>query len=155
MNYRLQENGKVEFDEAPPKTDAGIREIPMFLSVRKLLMEERSRRPGDGFIFVNRYGKPLTSYDINRAIERILERYKADGGTVEIPKFTSHQLRHTFCTKLCQNETDLKLIQEIMGHSDISITMNVYNESNAERKKASFSRIESTTDFTTGNRVVM
>lgn len=155
LNYRLQENGKVEFDEAPPKTDAGIREIPMFLSVRKLLMEERSRRPGDGFIFVNRYGKPLTSYDINRAIERILERYKADGGTVEIPKFTSHQLRHTFCTKLCQNETDLKLIQEIMGHSDISITMNVYNESNAERKKASFSRIESTTDFTTGRRRVM
>ena len=56
---------------------------------------------------------------------------------------------------LCQNETDLKLIQEIMGHADISTTMNVYNESNAERKKASFSRIESTTDFTTGRRRVM
>ena len=155
LNYRLQENGKVEFDEAPPKTAAGIREIPLFLSVRKVLMEERSRRPGDGFIFVNRYGKPLTSYDVNRAIERILERHRADGRQPEIPKFTSHQMRHTFCTKLCQNETDLKLIQEIMGHADISTTMNVYNESNADRKKASFSRIESTTDFTTGARRIM
>lgn len=155
LNYRLQESGKVEFDEAPPKTDAGVRVVPMFLSVRKLLLEEHVRRPGEGFIFVNQYGKPLTSYDVNRAIERILEHYRADGLKPDIPKFTSHQLRHTFCTRLCQNETDLKLIQEIMGHADISTTMNVYNESNAERKKASFSRIESTTDFTTGKRVTM
>ena len=126
----------------------------MFLSVRDVL-QELSRGSRNGFIFVNRYGKPLTSYDVNRAIERILERYKADGMKPEIQKFTSHQLRHTFCTRLCQNETDLKLIQEIMGHSDISTTMNVYNESNADRKKASFSRIESTTDFTTGRRRVM
>ena len=154
LNYRLQENGKVEFDEASPKSNAGVREIPLFLSVRKVL-QELARGSRNGFIFVNRYGKPLTSYDVNRAIERILERYKADGMKPEIPKFTSHQLRHTFCSKLCQNETDLKLIQEIMGHADISTTMNVYNESNAERKKASFSRIESTTDFTTGRRRVM
>ena len=155
LNYRLQENGKVEFDEALPKSRAGVREIPLFLSVRKVLLEERVKRPVDGFIFVNRYGKPLTSYDVNRAIDRILERYRESGGTVEIPKFTSHQLRHTFCARLCQNETDLKLIQEIMGHSDIAVTMNVYNESNVERKKASFSRIESTTDFTTGERRIM
>ena len=51
--------------------------------------------------------------------------------------------------------TNIKLIQEIMGHADISTTMNIYNESNVERKKASFARLESTTDFTTNNREVM
>lgn len=151
LNYRLQENGKVEFSETPPKTDNGVRVIPMFQSVRKALLEERVRRPGEGFIFVNRYGKPLTSYDLNRAIERILAHYRAEGRTPEIPKFTAHQLRHTFCTRICERETDLKLIQEVMGHADISTTMNVYNESNADRKRASFARIESTTDFTTNN----
>lgn len=149
LSYRLQESGKVEFSETPPKTVSGIRVIPMMQSVRKAIMEERVKHPDSEFIFVNRYGKPLTVYDVNRAIERIVEHIP------EVPKFTSHQLRHTFSNKLCQNETDLKLIQEIMGHADISTTMNIYNESNVERKKASFSRMEFTTDFTTDDREVM
>lgn len=149
LSYRLQESGKVEFCEEPPKTKAGVRQIPMMQSVRKAILEERMRHPDSEFIFVNRYGKPLTVYDVNRAIERIV------GYLPGVPKFTSHQLRHTFATKLCQNETDLKLIQEIMGHADISTTMNIYNESNIERKKASFARLESTTDFTTNNYEVM
>ena len=123
--------------------------IPMMQSVRTAILEERMKHPDSEFIFVNRYGKPLTVYDINRAIERIVENLP------NVPKFTSHQLRHTFATKLCQNETDLKLIQEIMGHADISTTMNIYNESSIERKKASMARMESTTNFTTNNREVM
>jgi len=149
LSYRLQESGKVEFSETPPKTRSGVRMIPMMQSVRKAILEERMKHPDSEFIFVNRYGKPLTVYDVNRAIERIVEHLP------EVPKFTSHQLRHTFATKICQNETDLKLIQEIMGHADISTTMNIYNESNIERKKASFARLESTTEFTTNNREVM
>ena len=149
LSYRLQENGKVEFLEAPPKTKSGVRMIPMMQSVRKAILEERMKHPDSEFIFVNRYGKPLTVYDVNRAIERIVEHLPG------VPKFTSHQLRHTFATKICQNETDLKLIQEIMGHADISTTMNIYNESNIERKKASFARMESTPDFTTSDREVM
>ena len=53
-----------------------------------------------------------------------------------------HNLRHTFCTRFCENETDLKIIQEIMGHSDISTTMNIYNEATKERKQESFARLE-------------
>ena len=149
LNYKLQENGKVEFCESAPKTASGVRMIPMMQSVRTAILEERMKHPDSEFIFVNRYGKPLTVYGINRAIERIVENLP------NVPKFTSHQLRHTFATKLCQNETDLKLIQEIMGHADISTTMNIYNESNIERKKASIARMESTTEFTTNNREVM
>ena len=59
-----------------------------------------------------------------------------------IPHFSCHSLRHTFCTRFCENETDLKIIQEIMGHADISTTMNVYNEATKERKQASFARLE-------------
>lgn len=53
-----------------------------------------------------------------------------------------HNLRHTFCTRFCENETDLKIIQEIMGHSDITTTMNIYNEATKERKQESFARLE-------------
>ncbi len=53
-----------------------------------------------------------------------------------------HQLRHTFCTRFCENERDIKVIQEIMGHADISTTMDIYNEATMDRKKQSFANLE-------------
>lgn len=52
-----------------------------------------------------------------------------------IPQFTAHQLRHTFCTRFCENETNLKVIQEIMGHADITTTMDIYAEASPEKKQ--------------------
>lgn len=46
-----------------------------------------------------------------------------------------HHLRHTFCTRLCENESNLKVIQSIMGHSDITTTMDVYAEATQEKKQ--------------------
>ena len=59
-----------------------------------------------------------------------------------LPHFSCHNLRHTFCTRFCENERDLKVIQEIMGHADITTTMNVYNEATKEKKVASFANLE-------------
>ncbi len=50
-----------------------------------------------------------------------------------LPHFSVHTLRHTFCTRFCEHETNLKVIQEIMGHSDISTTMNICNEATKEK----------------------
>lgn len=59
-----------------------------------------------------------------------------------LPKFSVHNLRHTFCTRLCKNETNLKIIQEIMGHSSVQVTMDIYNEVNTEQKVASFINLD-------------
>ena len=59
-----------------------------------------------------------------------------------LPHFSVHNLRHTFCTRFCENETNLKIIQEIMGHADISTTMNIYNEATKEKKIESFANLE-------------
>ena len=149
INHTLQYGvveGKSIFSVSPPKTTCGTRMIPLMSSVREVLREEyeRQRRVGfcksvvdgySGFIFCNKHGRVLIPQNVNREIKKIADK-------CGMPHFSSHQLRHTFCTRICQNETDLKLIQEIMGHSDISITMDIYNESNMERKKASFARLE-------------
>ena len=72
-----------------------------------------------GFIFQNRYGEPLNAHYINRAIERISRDYNAEetmaaqkqGREPELlPHFSAHNLRHTFCTRFCENETNLKVI---------------------------------------------
>ena len=97
-----------------------------------------------GFIFINRDGNVHNPHAINRAIERIriscnaeeAERAKAEKReAIQIPHFSVHNLRHTFCTRFCENETNIKVIQEIMGHSDISTTMNIYAEATEAKKK--------------------
>lgn len=160
--YRLQDAGNCEFHITTPKTKNGIREIPMFDAVRQALLNERARQMKEGcfckdtidgytgFIWVNRFGNVQAPHCVNRAIERIIRDYNAMENELAkkenrkellLPHFSCHILRHTFCTRICENETDLKLIQEIMGHADISTTMDIYNESNTERKKASFERL--------------
>ena len=59
-----------------------------------------------------------------------------------LPHFSAHNLRHTFCTRFCENETNLKIIQEIMGHADITTTMDVYNEATKDKKMESFANLE-------------
>lgn len=39
-----------------------------------------------------------------------------------------HHLRHTFCTRFCENETNIKVIQAVMGHANIETTMDIYAE---------------------------
>ncbi len=52
-----------------------------------------------------------------------------------LPHFSCHYLRHTFCTRFCENETNLKVIQSVMGHKNIKTTMEIYAECTDEKKK--------------------
>ena len=161
--YRKREKtGKMGFHVTTPKTSAGIRIIPMLEEVRRALLQERLRQMEDGFndtvidgysgfIFSSRYGEAISPHCVNRAIERICRDYNAEEtlrakqekrAPQLLPHFSCHNLRHTFCTRFCENEKDLKVIQEIMGHADITTTMNIYNEATKERKVASFVNLE-------------
>lgn len=161
--YRQGEDGgDCRFRITTPKTKAGVRIVPMLSEVKQALLEARlfQMRHGfnqsvvdgySGFIFQNRFGDCISPHCINRAIERISRDYNAAESVhaeeehrepVLLPHFTAHNLRHTFCTRFCENETNLKVIQEIMGHADISTTMNVYNEATKEKKKASILNLE-------------
>ena len=160
--YRPCEDGKVRFQITTPKTKNGCRDIPMLSDVKRALLKEKERqfRTGpntnvvDGytnFIFQNRFGEMLSPHCVNRAIDRIIRDYNAaeendarkeHRDPILIPHFSVHNLRHTFCTRFCENETNLKVIQEIMGHADISTTMDVYNEATREKKQESFINLD-------------
>ena len=77
-------------------------------------------------------------------------RYRAELANQEqrepqlLPHFSAHTLRHTFCARFCEHETNLKVIQEIMGHASITTTMDVYNHVTLEQKIASFKRLGET-----------
>ena len=51
-------------------------------------------------------------------------------------------MRHTFATRLCENETNIKAIQEIMGHADVKTTMDVYAEATSEAKHEAMENLQ-------------
>ena len=51
-----------------------------------------------------------------------------------IPEFTPHVIRHTFCVRLWEMKVDMKVIQAIMGHKSITVTMDIYNEATNEHQ---------------------
>lgn len=162
--YRVyrQQSEKCEMHITTPKTSAGCRTIPMLDEVRRALLQEKQQQMQrgydeividgySGFIFMNREGYVYNPQSINRTIKRIYtayneqEREKAKQEhrvPILIRHFSAHNLRHTFCTRFCENETNIKVIQEIMGHSDISTTMNIYAEATESKKRESFENLQ-------------
>ena len=138
-----------EFQVSLPKTDAGIRTVPMMEEVRDAFLEEKAMQKESGikneveldgmsgFIFCNRFGNLHNPQAINRAIKRITENHNSEEivkamkekrPPVIIPHFSCHHLRHTFCTRFCENETNVKVIQAVMGHKNIETTLDIYAE---------------------------
>lgn len=79
------------------------------------------------FVFINRKLEPISIH----GIEDIFEKYKKIAGINT--HATPHYLRHTFATNLLANGSDLRSVQEILGHSSVSITER-YTEVTASRK---------------------
>lgn len=160
--YRQNDDGHMEYHITTPKTDNGKRIIPMLDEVKQALQDEKLRQIQDGFcdemidgyhgfIFTNRFNKVQSPHNVNRAIDRIIRDFnemekelakKEDREAIEIPHFSAHNLRHTFCTRFCEKETNVKIIQEIMGHADITTTMDIYNEATKDQKKKSFANLQ-------------
>ena len=91
----------------------------------------------------NRDGNLHNQSSLNNAIHRIrrdcndeiLLNRKTDKEPVLLPYFTCHHLRHTFATRLCESGINIKVIQNVLGHVDISTTMNIYIDVTNDLKK--------------------
>lgn len=79
------------------------------------------------FVFLNRFGRVILQQDLERVLERMNDAYndaKLHGAKMKnrepliLPHFTCHSLRHTFSAGFCENESNLKVIQSVMGHVD-------------------------------------
>ena len=165
--YQTRDSKKCMLRVSLPKTEAGIRTIPMLDIVKdafEMLHEEQEENGFNeteidgmtGFIFCNRFGGVPNPQTVNHTIKRILNQYNADEVVrakkerrepIILPDFSCHHLRHTFCTRLCEHETNLKVIQAIMGHKNIETTMDIYAEATEEKKQESFENLAANLDI--------
>jgi integrase len=92
---------------------------------RKRQLEERMHKAGlwqeQGLVFPSAVGTPLWGGNLNRAFKATLQR-------AGLPKSTRfHDLRHTCATLLLKQSVNPKFVQELLGHADISLPLNVYS----------------------------
>ena len=86
---------------------------------------------------------------LNKAIRRIIrdcndEQFlHSDEPDVLLPHFSCHSLRHTFTTRMCEAGVNIKVIQDALGHSDISTTLNIYADVTKEMKAEEFKGLDS------------
>lgn len=86
-------------------------------------------RPDCGKLFLSRSGRPLTRIDI----WKLVKRYARQIGVAD--KVSPHTLRHSFATHMLARGADLRVIQELLGHSNIATTQ-LYTKVDASRLKA-------------------
>ena len=89
------------------------------------------------FVFLNKELRLYTPNTLTRAFHELTEaqnrEVEGEDDAVLIPHFTAHVLRHTYCTNMAENGCDVKVLQSIMGHKNIAITMQIYNHSSKRR----------------------
>ena len=137
-----------KFHISTPKTSSGIRIIPMTQEVAKAFEEQRKINfmlakdksievdGCSGFVFTAKSGRPLMPYGVNSALYNIVDAYnkqevqrarKEHRKAELLPKVSAHVMRHTACTRMAECRMDIKVLQYIMGHAHIDVTMEVYN----------------------------
>lgn len=126
-----------------PKTDHGKRVIPMTDAIRDAISYQKGINGAlygnkvtrlDETIFKTSWGNLLIASNVERDIERICKK-------AGIERFTAHALRATFATRAIESGMNPKTLQEILGHADIGVTMNVYAHAMDETKAAEMQNV--------------
>ncbi len=103
------------------------------LSTLDTYLHKRGRRNNDTIIFCNLRGKPLTE----RGVQYIIDRIATECGIFR--KVTPHMLRHSFATHFLENGMNLRYLQHLLGHSNLSTT-EVYTHLSIEELKKVYNR---------------
>lgn len=123
------------------KTKAGYRSIPLSKKAMEIIRYEDSLNPkhqDSDYVFITRNGDKVKSrQNINRTLCNIMSR-----AGCSIEDCSPHELRHTFGSILIKHGVDIKVVSELLGHQDISVTYNVYIHILNEQKVSAINMLD-------------
>lgn len=128
-----------------PKTDTSIRTVPLIDKAVELLAEHKRKQKrymelvGDYYtdndlIFSSSRGDYLDPGNFNRKLNKTVKK-------IGIPRISPHVLRHSFATRGLEAEVSLKAMQELLGHSSITVTGDIYTHILKEQKRKEISKL--------------
>ena len=145
------EGGEKTMKLTSPKTVNSVREIPFIGEMREILESQmkkqkkarkeygnkrwRSSGEMDDLVFTTTLGSPCVRYVVQKEIDKIRKRMdmedavraiKENRKPVKFRYFHPHTIRHTFATRCFENGIEPKVAQKLLGHSSITVTMNIY-----------------------------
>ena len=116
-----------------PKTRSSERDIPISKHIVSLIKEAQKKAKG----------KYVVSDSENFVSPRTFDyRYRTILTEAGIKIVNYHILRHTFATRCIRSGMDIKTLSEILGHSNVSITLNTYVHSSIEQKRLQLEKLD-------------
>lgn len=116
-----------------PKSMSSRREIPIINVLYEYLMSKHNNADNHTFV-LNNLEKPVDPRQIQAQFRKILHN-------LDLEDITFHTLRHTFATNCVQEGIDIKSLSEILGHSSVSITLNLYVHTSREFKQKELEKL--------------
>ena len=133
------------------KSKSGLRKIPMsenvYILLKDVIEKQKDRKIEpvidgySGFLFLNRNGTPIVKENWERRFRNIIRRYNKCHQE-KLPDVVPHVCRHTYCTNMARSGMNPKILQYLMGHSSITITLNYYTHLDLNDAKEELKRIE-------------
>lgn len=150
VDHQLQRTSQMQYVIQEPKTESGVRYVPMTEEVAECFRRIIANREApkvepmvEGyvrFLFLDKNDMPMVALHWEKYMEHIVEKYNKIY-RIQMPKVTPHVCRHTFCSNMAKSGMNPKTLQYIMGHSDISVTLNTYTHVQYDDAKAELLRV--------------
>lgn len=128
----LKEGNKTMLYVGMPKSQKSIRKIPLPEFLMKL--SNKYKIESDNCYILSGTNTPFDPRTYQKIFKKIL-------ASAEVKDHKFHAIRHTFATRALELGVDIKTLSEILGHSNVSITLNIYAHSLMEQKKIAIDKL--------------
>ena len=150
VDHQLKRTSQMQYIIEKPKTESGERYVPMSDEVEacfKRILKARENPKIEpmidgvtGFLFLDKNDRPMVAMHWEKYFQHIRDKYNSIY-KVQMPKVTPHVCRHTFCSNMAKSGINPKMLQYIMGHADISVTMNTYTHVKFQDAQQEFKKV--------------